>query len=350
MTFVTSTAHTSGSPWPSGLVVVVALVAALVATPLAILLARRTGIMDRPGALKLQAEATPYLGGLGVFAGVLVGGLTGHPWVLLGCGAALILGTSDDRFDLPAIARLGGEVIIGILLAVSLPAPGGAPLVGRLFVIVLTVVLINGVNLMDGLDALAGGVGAVAALGFAILLWRCGLEQRNLAFGLLGGLLGFLAFNRPPAKIYLGDGGSYLVGATLAALVTLSASHPHPVSSGLLGVAVVALPAAEIVFAVFRRARGHQPLLAGDRGHPYDRLVQHGWPRPAASAAYIATEVVIVASTLAVDHWRRGCLGWAFGLLGVTGLLLIVLAGLSGGLTPDEVSSSSGPTGPTEES
>ena len=340
----------AASAWPSATVFLVALLAALVVTPLAIVLARRTGIMDRPGALKTHEVAVPYLGGLGVAAGVLVGTRTSHPWVLVAAFGALVLGTADDRFDLPPAARLAGEVLLGVALALALPSPG-LGMLGRAGVVAVTMVLINGVNLMDGLDGLAGGVGAVAGLSFGFLLWQQGPSDRNLAIGLLGGLLGFLAFNRPPARIYLGDGGSYLLGTTLAALAVLAwTSTPHGPSTGLLGLAIVALPTTEIVFAIFRRARGHQPILAGDRGHPYDRLVQRGWSRPAASAAYVAVEAVVAGIAVAIGHLRPGRLGWSLGVLAVAAVLLVVLAGISGGLTPDVVSSVERPTPPDLES
>ena len=118
--------------------------------------------MDRPGALKSQTTPIPYLGGVGVFAGVASGPSpgTGRPGAP---GAAPALGICDDRFDLPPLPRLAGEVGIGVavLLTSPLHLPGA---VAVLVVVPVTVLLINGVNLLDGLDMLAAGT-AVAAVG-----------------------------------------------------------------------------------------------------------------------------------------------------------------------------------------
>ena len=307
----------------------VALGAALVTTPVAMVLARRTGVMDRPGQLKSQTVAVPYLGGVGVFAGTAVGVLVGRPSVLVPLGAALVLGVADDRFDLPPVARLVGELAIGIAVVATCPVHLPGALAGVALVAV-TVLLINGVNLIDGLDLLAGGVGAVAAVGFAVLLHGA---DRQLAVALAAALLGFLAYNRPPARIYLGDGGSYLVGTALAVLVAGSWAPRVAVATGAAALALVAVPAAEVAFAVVRRLRGRQSLMAGDRGHPYDRLVTRGWPRPAASAAYIGAEAVLAAAAVVAAH--RSSLAAAV-LVDVMGAVaLTVLAGAVGALAPD---------------
>ncbi len=309
-------------------VAALSLVAALIVTPMAMVAARRTGIVDRPGVLKTQTTPVPYLGGIGVFVGTAVGALAGRPAVLVPLAAALALGVCDDRFDLPALPRLAGEVGIGVAVMVT----GGRHLPGALaaVVVVVTVLLINGVNLLDGLDMLAAGVTAVAAAGFAMLLHG---DSRLLGLALAGSLLGFLAYNRPPARIYLGDGGSYLLGTALA-LLCAAAWAPHvPGAVGLAAMALVAIPAAEVAFAVIRRARGRQSLLAGDRGHPYDRLVHRGWAPPAASLAYIGVQAVFTVAAVVVG--RRSLLVAALAVDLVCAALLVALAGATGALTPD---------------
>jgi UDP-N-acetylmuramyl pentapeptide phosphotransferase/UDP-N-acetylglucosamine-1-phosphate transferase len=200
-----------------------------------------------------------------------------------------------------------------------------------LVVVPVTVLLINGVNLLDGLDMLAAGVTGVAALGFAVLLHGPG---RLLAAALAGALLGFLAYNRPPARIYLGDGGSYLLGTALALLLT-SAWAPHvPAVVGASAAVLVAVPAAEVAFALVRRARGRQSLLAGDRGHPYDRLVQRGWHRPAASLAYIAVQAVLTMAAVVVGRHSLLVAALAVDLVGA--VLLVALASATGALSPDQ--------------
>jgi UDP-GlcNAc:undecaprenyl-phosphate GlcNAc-1-phosphate transferase len=275
-----------------------ALVVTAAAVPLCIAAAHRWDVMDRPGPLKPQRAPVPYLGGVAVFCGVAVGALASRPIVLVPITMALALGVVDDKFALPAQYRLAGQLGIGLLVALVVPLhlPGG---IGVPLLVLASVVLVNGFNMLDGLDMLAGGVGAVAAGGFAFLLLNSG---RILAAVLAGSLLAFLWYNRPPARIYLGDGGSYLIGTTTAVLLAYAWGAGVATATGVVSLAILAVPVAEVACAVVRRGRGHGPLLAGDRRHPYDLLVANGWSAVAASGAYVAVQGLIVIIVASVDH------------------------------------------------
>jgi UDP-GlcNAc:undecaprenyl-phosphate GlcNAc-1-phosphate transferase len=284
--------------------------------------------VDAPGALKPQAEPVPYLGGVGVFAGMVVGAV-GRPSVLLPLAAATGLGVADDMVDLPAGARLVGQLAVGALVASTVPlhVPG---VVGVPAVMVVTVLVVNGVNLIDGLDMLACGVVAVAAVGFAIVLHGAG---RHLAVGVAAALGGFLLYNRPPARIYLGDGGSYLCGTTLTVLLAYSWAPGVPTPAGTAALALVAVVVAEVAFAVTRRVRARQSPMAGDRRHPYDLLVARGWSRPAASLAYIGVQAILAAGAVIAAHLATT--GAAVLLDVAVACLLVIAAGITGALTPD---------------
>ncbi len=226
-----------------------AVAVALAATPLAAVTARRLGVVDHPGELKPQASAVPYLGGAAVFVAAVVGGAVGRPLLLLPLGLALALGVADDAVQIAPWARLGGQVAIGATAAAVVPTRLPGP-VGPVLVVAVAVLLMNGVNMIDGLDALAGGVTAVAAGSFA---WMLRGDGRELALALAGALLGFLAYNRPPARIYLGDGGAYLLGTALAVLLASAWAPGQRAPVGVAGLIVVAVPAAEVLFAVVRR-------------------------------------------------------------------------------------------------
>lgn len=308
----------------------VALAATLVVTPLVIVVARRSGIVDRPGALKPQSIPVPYLGGVAVFAGVIVGPLVGRPTLLVPLSAALCLGVADDRFDLPALPRLLGQLAIGAAVVVTAPVHLSGVLAAVLIVLA-TVLVINGVNLIDGLDMLASGVVAVAAVGFAVILHASG---RSLAIALAAALCGFLLYNRPPARVYLGDGGSYLLGTALMVLLAGAWAPGVGQHVGVAALALVAVPVAEVAFAVVRRSRGHLSLMAGDRGHPYDRLVARGWPRPAASLAYIGAQALLAAGVVLAVH--LGSLTAALTVDGAGAALLVASAAATGALRPDQ--------------
>jgi UDP-GlcNAc:undecaprenyl-phosphate GlcNAc-1-phosphate transferase len=277
---------------------IAALVVTAAAVPFCIAAAHRWDVLDRPGPLKSQRAPVPYLGGLAVFFGVVVGAFASRPIVLLPITMALALGVADDKLALPAPCRLAGQIGIGLLVALVVPLhlPGG---IGLPLLVVASVVLVNGFNMLDGLDMLAAGVGAVAACGFAFILLNSG---RILAAVLAGSLLGFLWYNRPPARIYLGDGGSYLIGTTSAVLLAYAWGAGVATATGVVSLAILALPVAEVACAVVRRWRGDGQLLAGDRRHPYDLLVANGWSAIAASGAYVAAQALIVIVVTSVDH------------------------------------------------
>ena len=235
--------------------------------------------------------------GVAVFAGVAVGAWVGRPIVLVPLAAALAVGVSDDRFGLPAPLRLGAQLGVGAVIAATQPVhlPGwiGVPLV-----MAASVVLINGFNLLDGLDMLAAGVGAAAAVGFAVVTHG---PARLLAVSLTGALLAFLCYNRPPARIYLGDGGSYLLGASMTVLLTYAwgvgvASANGVARSGLAG-------RSGGRGSVRHRATASQRPFAPDR-RPLPSLrpprgAEDG-PARRASVAYIAVELAVVVTVVAV--------------------------------------------------
>jgi UDP-GlcNAc:undecaprenyl-phosphate/decaprenyl-phosphate GlcNAc-1-phosphate transferase len=277
-----------------------ALAAAAIATPSAAWLARRLGVVDRPGALKPQEKAIPYFGGLGIFAGLLLGVALSRPLYVVPLLLALALGTADDALDLPPGIRVAGQIAVGVVAGVVTETRFATGL-SIVLVAAVVVLLTNGVNLIDGLDALAGGVSAVAAGGLALMLHGDG---RILAAALALSAVGYLFYNRPPARVYMGDGGAYLIGTTLAILLASGWAKGRTVDAGLACLLVAVVPAAEVVLAITRRLKSRTPLALGDRGHPYDRLVQRGWPRPAAALSYVIVELVLVA--IALSLYRAG--------------------------------------------
>ncbi|HXA31366.1 MAG TPA: hypothetical protein VNV87_03825 [Acidimicrobiales bacterium] len=297
------------------------------AVPICVVGARRYGLMDRPGPLKTQDAAVPYLGGVAVFAGAAVGATAGRPIVLIPMAAALAVGIVDDRFVVPPQFRLLAQLGVGAGIAAAQPVhlPGwlGVPLVMG-----ATVVLVNGFNMLDGLDMLAAGVGVAAAVAFAVITHGA---ARLTAASLAAALVGFLLYNRPPARIYLGDGGTYLLGASMTLLLAQAWGVGIAGTTGVVALALLAIPAGEVAGAVVRRRRSGRSILSGDRGHPYDRLVASGCSRTAASAVYIGIEVAVaVAVAVAVGH---ASMAVALGTDVVMAVLVLGGAALAGGMT-----------------
>ncbi len=303
-----------------------AFVLSILAIPLAARVAVRMGLVDRPGPLKPHAQATPYLGGVGLAAGAGVGAAVLEPWLLLPLGMALALGTTDDVRPLPPFARLLGELAIGLVLASVVSTRfGGA---GYLLVPVACIALVNGINLLDGLDALCGSVTLVCAAGFALLLTG---DARGYALALTASAAAFLVFNRPTAKVYLGDGGTYFVGVSMTALLAYAWAPGEAGATGVGAVSLVVLPLAEIALALVRRRRSGRSLLAGDRDHPYDILVRSGWSIGRTVAAYALAELFAVALALLASRLSVQ-LAWV--VVGVTALGLVAAGLVAGGWSP----------------
>jgi UDP-GlcNAc:undecaprenyl-phosphate GlcNAc-1-phosphate transferase len=270
----------------------VALIVAIVVTPLAAVIATHTGCVDQPGPLKVQDRPVPYLGGLAVLAAIAGPVAVTRPSLLVPLAGAAVLGLADDRYDLPPAARIGGEVVIGIAAGAAVAGNDA----GRIGVtVVLTLVLVNAVNLLDGLDGLATGVSIVSAAGFAVVLDGA---AATLALALAGALGGFLWWNRRPARIYLGDSGSYLIGTGLAMLAAVAIDGGAATAAG--AALFVGVPVADTVVAIVRRIRAHRPLLRGDRGHVYDQLVDRGWSPRRTVAVCVAAQFVLTAAGLGI--------------------------------------------------
>jgi UDP-GlcNAc:undecaprenyl-phosphate/decaprenyl-phosphate GlcNAc-1-phosphate transferase len=274
---------------------VVALAASLILTPVAAVLGRWLGMVDRPGDdLKIHAREIPTLGGVAVVAAVglatLAPSVTMPAWgVVAATLLALLVGTVDDVRALPPIVRAAALTAAGILLVVG---AGHTDLVlaGGVAIVLLVLACANGVNILDGQDGLAAGVSAVAALGLAGCLWLATDVTASMPAALGGALCGFVFWNRPPARVYLGNGGAYAVGVLLAVpsiALVLSAGWRGLLAAG----ACLVIPAFEIAFTVARRAISAESLATGDRLHSYD-LVARRVGRARSSVVFVVLAVL----------------------------------------------------------
>jgi UDP-GlcNAc:undecaprenyl-phosphate/decaprenyl-phosphate GlcNAc-1-phosphate transferase len=303
-----------------------ALVAAVFLTPVAMRLAHRFGILDIPDQkLKPHAKPIPYLGGTAIaiaWAAALVAAmLTGVcDWhqllpLLLGGVAMSSLGLLDDICDVSPRLRLaaGALIIAAVILttgagremaasgiggASDVAAEVGLPFIAQplkwLLNLALPLSLLLGVfivlgacnsaNLIDGLDGLCSGVTGIISLSFFLLAahlaaggWSVTGDpvRLTLAVALFGAVLGFLPWNFNPAKIFMGDAGSMLLGYNCGMLILLFAERGK--FRWVLGALMIfALPIFDTALAMFRRWRAGRSIFSGDRSHFYDQLVQRG--------------------------------------------------------------------------
>ncbi len=339
--------------------------------PLVGLLARRLGALEHPPETGHAPEPTqvPTMGGLAMAGGVVAAlglaavlpGLrrlfteTSEPVALLvGVAIIVIIGVLDDLRPLPPSVKLAGQIVaaLGVVLfgvqLVHFWVPGIEVVVlssdlGLPLTVLALVVMINAVNLIDGLDGLAAGVagiGAVAFLAFA-LRTQPGLDaagavpsSATLVVAIVAGVtLGFLLHNWHPARIYMGDTGSQLLGLLLGgAMIAFVGRTAAPTGEDFLGsipllapVLVLAVPFLDTVFAVVRRIVARRPVTAGDRGHIHHLLLAFGHShRRAVTVLYYWSAVVAFGSVgPAFLAWER-LLPWLV-VAGALGLVLTAL-------------------------
>ena len=324
-------------------------------TPLARALAVKWGAMAEVRDRDVHDTPTPRLGGLAMLAGLCAGLLLAsklpqmssvfrvgdNPTVALLSGVAIIvvLGLIDDRWGLAAPTKLAGQVLAGSVMALQgiaiiwLPIGGTLvldPVTSVLLTILVVLVCINAINMVDGLDGLAAGIVGVAALAFFsysyLLSVEVGFERATMATLvsalLVGMCAGFLPYNVFPARIFMGDTGSMLLGFLLAAsIITLSGQiDPAAIESGtlfpallpvLLPLAVLVLPLLDLGLAVLRRTRRGRSPFAPDKQHLHHRLLEmghsqrrtvwlmYGWTAVVAAAA-VALAFVPVSYALLI--------------------------------------------------
>ena len=313
-------------------------------TPLARALALRWGAMAEVRDRDVHDEPTPRLGGLAMLAGLCAGLLLASklpqmgsvfqvgdsPTLALLSGAAIIvvLGLIDDRWGLAAPTKLAGQVLAAAVMALQgisiiwLPFGGTLvldPVTSVLLTVLVVLVCINAINMVDGLDGLAAGIVAVAALAFFaysyLLSVEVGFERATMATLvsalLVGMCLGFLPYNVFPARIFMGDTGSMLLGFLLAAsIITLSGQvDPAAIEGGtllpallpiLLPLAVLVLPLLDLGLAVLRRTRQGRSPFAPDKQHLHHRLLEMGHSQRRTVALMYAWTAVVAGTAVAL--------------------------------------------------
>lgn len=309
--------------------------ATFAATPLAIVVARRTDFYDRPRGYRKHGAATPFLGGAAVLVGFLaaafaVGGASGRLLVLLACAIGFwLLGTVDDRIAVSPRWRLLAEVVSAVvLIAAGLGWKLGGDGLEDVISVIWIVGLVNAFNLMDNLDGACGTVAGVSAAGIGTLAAIYGQPAlAGLAFGLAGACLAFLRWNLAgPAKIFLGDGGSMPVGFLVAALAMATGSRLHVGDANLLaGALLVGLPILDTALVTYSRTRRRVPLVTGGRDHLTHRLLLALYSPRAVAAALAVAQATLCALAIAADGSGAEMLG-AIAVVAVTlGLVAIVI-------------------------
>jgi len=310
----------------------VAMAVAAASTPIASRLARFLDIMDRPNERKVSRRTdVPLLGGLAVGLGFFVacalvvlqtdrpdlyrGHLEG---ILIGGLVLMVVGAYDDRFTLTWKPKLAAQLIAAwVAIAYGFRIehftepfelsrwdlhPAAMFVVTTVWIVAIT----NAMNLLDGLDGLATGVGAIVGATLTYICW-----EADQVFGLMvgtalvGALLGFLPFNFSPARIFLGDTGALLAGYSLS-LLALESYAKATVLTFVVPLLALAVPLIDTALSVLRRALRHQPIFDPDKQHIHHRmLASSGTHRDAVLSIYFLTACfcVIAVSFTRLDGY-----------------------------------------------
>jgi UDP-GlcNAc:undecaprenyl-phosphate GlcNAc-1-phosphate transferase len=337
----------------------------LLLVPSTIRLARRAGAIDLPGPRSLHEIPTPKLGGLAIFAGVLIAALIWLPWdaetraILAGAVAITAIGVLDDVYDLGAAAKLLGQTVAvvipvtagvtvesftfpflgaldpGSVELVSLPG-GGMVSLGDVGTVIGIVAVINVINLIDGVDGLAAGVCVISGAALAVIALSL---ERNAA-GVLAALtagasLGFLRRGFPPASTFMGDTGSNLLGYLLGVVAVQGALKTNAVIALFLPLIILAVPILDTGFVVAKRLKYGRPVYKADRWHFHHRMANIGFSQRRTLAYLYGWTFVMAALALALrfvpysdDHGHFDAF-WtavmaAFGLLALAASVYLV--------------------------
>jgi UDP-N-acetylmuramyl pentapeptide phosphotransferase/UDP-N-acetylglucosamine-1-phosphate transferase len=265
------------------------------------------GLIDQPDPRKQHQEPMVRLGGIGIVMGFclsllitwLLGGFGSLPanrdqliWSTLFGGVAFFaVGLSDDLFQLPPLPRLALQIAVATVVwrhgvkigSITLPFDSTLSLtlpdwLSAIVTVIWLVGITNAINWLDGLDGLAAGVSGIAAIG--LLSVSFSLHQTGaglLAAALAGACLGFLRDNFNPARIFMGDGGSYFLGFSLAAISLVGPAKELTTVSLLLPLLILSLPLADMSAVIMGRVSSGRSPFFPDRRHLHHRLLRAGY-------------------------------------------------------------------------
>ncbi|MCK6589042.1 MAG: undecaprenyl/decaprenyl-phosphate alpha-N-acetylglucosaminyl 1-phosphate transferase [Polyangiaceae bacterium] len=318
-------------------------------TPAVRRLAHRVGAVSQPSARHVHERPTPRLGGLAIFVAFfapLIGlffvdspvavMFTSEPRKVLGlflgslvmCG----VGVADDTRGMRALYKFLAQIAAGVIAfecgfeirAVSLPLFGELSMgIFAAPVTVLWVVgIINAVNLIDGLDGLAAGVVFFAAVTNLVVGLVVGADFVCLLMSsMLGAVFAFLFFNFNPARIFMGDSGSYFLGYVLAITSLAGASQKASTAVALLApVVALGVPIFDTLFTMVRRFLERRPLFSPDRGHIHHRLLDMGLTHRRAVLIIYGVSVVLTGLAIAISIGRS----WEAGLAMLVASLVLI--------------------------
>ncbi|MHA6258279.1 glycosyltransferase family 4 protein [Sporosarcina sp. CAU 1771] len=276
------------------LAMAVAFAASIILTPLVRKFAFRIGAVDKPNYRKVHASIMPRIGGLAIFGAFLIGYFVLRPQdehstgILIGALIIIVTGFLDDMFEITAKAKMFGQLLAALVVVIW----GGLqievlnlPLIGVLdfgylsipITIIWIIGITNAINLIDGLDGLAAGVSTIALITIAVMaIIMADPFVMATAAILASSSFGFLFYNFHPAKIFMGDTGSLFLGFMISVLALLGFKSVAFISL-IVPVIMLGVPISDTFFAIVRRIRMKQKVMAPDKSHLHHCLLRAGF-------------------------------------------------------------------------
>ena len=335
-------------------VFLIALIGSVIATPLAMKLAWRVDAIDYPDGRRINTRPTPRLGGVAIFAGLVLAlgfivivnmvepdlinirGLNRNI-NYFGVGFALLIifitGLCDDIFQIKPLLKFCGQIVAAIIACLSgvlfshflNPFAAGVVDIGWLAYPVTVFYLVafaNIINLIDGLDGLASGVVAICAAALLFLSFvRGGMDAAIVAMALVGVCGGFLFFNFYPAKIFLGDSGSLVLGFGLGLVSLFGVVRATALISLLIPVVIAGVPVIDTFAAIVRRLRSGQPVFKADKEHVHHRFINLGLSQRTTVLVIYGFSIVLAVLAVLIAQDQSA-------LRIVYGIILVVIVAL----------------------
>lgn len=309
----------------------------LILTPVVRHIGLVTGQLDRPNHRKIHRSPIVRIGGVAICLSTCIallvtwslGGRTLSPQtgeflaVVTGAFVFFLIGLADDLFNLPALPRLLVQTsvasvvwLVGVQIdVISLPSVGtiSLGLLSLPVTVIWLVGVVNAINWIDGMDGLAGGVAGIAAAIAAVVCLSLNQPLAVLiAAALAGSTLGFLRYNFNPAIIFMGDGGSYFIGFTLAGVAVIGVVKTAALTAVLLPYLILAVPIVDMLAVIVARLKHGKSPFISDQRHLHHRLLQAGMPVKLA-----------VCLVYALTFW---CGSLAMCLAGIHGSLALIFS------------------------
>lgn len=318
----------------------IAFVITFAAIPIIIQVANTKQLFDHPDERKIHSLPIPSLGGLGIFAGFILACLftisfynaPGFQYFFAAALVIFFLGLKDDILVISPMKKFAGQILAtfliiykGGLVISSMHGFLGVQELPEVFSLAFTyltiILIINSFNLIDGVDGLAGSLGLMTSMVFGIYFYLIGeVEYATLAFCLSGSLVSFLIFNHSPAKIFMGDTGSLLIGMVNAILVVKFinvADNPAstlPLNSApAIGMAILIVPLFDTLRVFSLRILSRRSPFSPDRNHLHHLMMDHGMSHSMITYTLVGVNILFIAAAYAL----RG--------MSCTGLILLMI-------------------------